>query len=210
MKHSISGSALLVGAWVFVISACKGELPATEQLPATGQTNAHQANKNDGIPGTVTVADDGTLRSGALLRYKKLKDGTIADLNTGLIWEVKCESGCGLHAYDTGYRWSGDGSQETIWDWLDDINAEGGRGYAGHSDWRIPNVRELQSIVDYGQDDPSIDAIFGPTPVDSYWSSTTVVTPGPIDGWVVHFSIGSVYPDFKSNVHCVRAVRGGL
>jgi hypothetical protein len=122
---------------------------------------------------------------------------------------VKCESGCGLHAWDNGYRWSGDGSQETIWDWLDAINTQGGVGYAGHRDWRIPNVRELQSIVDYGRDTPSIDPIFGHTAIASYWSSTTVVVPGPLDVWVVSFNIGSVYIDFKNNVFCVRAVRGG-
>jgi hypothetical protein len=79
MKRSISGSALLVGALVFMTSACGGK------LPATGQTTTYQADKNDGISRTVTVPDDGTLRSGAPLRYKTLNDGTIKDLNTGLI-----------------------------------------------------------------------------------------------------------------------------
>lgn len=67
-------------------------------LLATGQTTAYQANKNDGDGGTLdNVPDDGTLQRGATLHYKALEDGTIKDLNTGLIWEMKCSSCGGLH-----------------------------------------------------------------------------------------------------------------
>jgi hypothetical protein len=105
------------------------------------------------------------------------------------------------------YFWSGDGTQETVWDWLEDVNAEGGKGYAGHSDWRIPNVRELQSIVDYGRSLPVIDPIFGPTAAGLYWSSTTFHTP---DGaWNVGFDDGSVGANEKGLDFHVRAVRGG-
>jgi len=100
---------------------------------------------NDGIAGPVAVPDDGTLQRGATLWYNVLTDGMVKDLNTGLIWEVKVEchpTPCGgLHDVSNAYPWSGDGSTDTIWDWLDDINAEGGAGYAGHHDWRIPNLR---------------------------------------------------------------------
>ena len=95
-------------------------LPVTstlaEGLPATGQTTAYQARNNgDAVP--VDVPDDGTLQRGKTLRYKLLKDGTIKDKNTGLIWEVKCSNCGGLHDWNTGiYLWSGNGSQETIWD----------------------------------------------------------------------------------------------
>ena len=111
------------------------------QFPASGQTTAYTANKNDGIAGEVAVPDDGTLEAGATLSY--------TDNNTGLMWEKKDDLG-GLHDKDNGYNWSGNGSQETIWDWLEDVNAEGGTGYAGHNDWRIPNRRELESLLDTG------------------------------------------------------------
>jgi hypothetical protein len=193
---------LLVGALVFATPACAG------QLPATGQTTAFQADKNDGIIGPVAVPGDGTLQRGAPLRYKVRDDGTIQDLNTRLIWEVKC-SGCGgLHDVSNLYLWSGDGTQETIWDWLDDINTEGGTGYAGHNDWRIPNVRELQSIVDYGVFSPSIDPVFTPTAASVYWSSTTnVFVPGL--AWGVDFFNGFVPAHITIDFLVVRAVRGG-
>lgn len=130
------------------LEACETALAAAQQFPATGQTTAYTADKNDGIDGAVAVPDDGTVQAGTTLNYQDNGDGTITDLNTGLMWEKKDDTG-GLHQWDNTYVWSGDGSQETIWDWLDDINAEGGTGFAGHSDWRIPNVKELQSIVNY-------------------------------------------------------------
>jgi hypothetical protein len=56
-------------------------------------------------------------------------------------------------------------------------------GYAGRHDWRIANIKELQSIVDYGTHNPAIDPTFpGATAVYSrdnvlpyYWSSTSQV-----------------------------------
>ena len=178
------------------------------QLTATGQTIPFQADKNDGIAGPVAVPDDGTLERGATLRYKVLQDGTVQDMNTGLIWEVKCDCPGSLHHVSNTYVWSGDGTQETIWDWLEDINAEGGAGYAGHDDWRIANLRELQSIVDYELFDPAIDPIFGPTHIFFYWSSTTDAT-SPSHAWIVYFGGGDVFADAKNGTRPVRAVRGG-
>jgi hypothetical protein len=75
----VIATVLLTGTLVLVPPARAG------QLPATGQTTPFQADKNDGIVGPVDVPDDGILERGATLRYKVLKDGTIKDLNTGLI-----------------------------------------------------------------------------------------------------------------------------
>ena len=75
------------------------------------------------------------------------------------------------------------------------------------SDWRLPNVRELQSIVDYGRWNPSIDPVF--SAVSSwYWSSSTSVNV-PTYAWVVYFSYGYVYGVVKTVGYYVRAVRRG-
>jgi hypothetical protein len=158
----------LCGTVLFAPSARAG------QLLATGQTVSYPADKaNDLIDGLVPVPDDGALQWGATLKYQLLKDGTVKDLSTGLIWEVKCDCPGSLHDVNNVYFWSS--SEETVWDWLKDINAEGGKGYAGHHDWRIPNVRELESLVEFSQVDPRLNPIFGPThPLDGrYWTSTT-------------------------------------
>jgi hypothetical protein len=76
-------------------------------LPATGQTTAYTAIRNNGVPSSVAVPDDGTVRAGAALAYTDDGDGTITDVNTGLTWEKKGDGG-GLHDQHGAYVWTGD------------------------------------------------------------------------------------------------------
>lgn len=176
------------------------------RFPASGQTTPYTADTQ--TTWGATVPDDGTVQAGATLRYHDNGDGTITDFNTGLVWEKKCSSCGGLHDVINTYYWSSFGDV-TIWDWLGDVNIEGGTGFAGHNDWRIPNVKELQSIVDYEVFDPSIAPIFGDTGVNSpYWSASTVANDDEL-AWVVLFSNSDVNHDEKYNNYFVRAVRGG-
>jgi len=188
-------------------------------LPLTGQTVSYTADKNDGIVGAVAVPDDGALEHGTPSSYLDNGDGTVTDRTTGLMWEKKSRDG-GLHDRDGVYRWTGDGSQETIWDWLDDVNAEGGTGFAGHADWRMPNARELESILRYEGGTPAaVHPIFntgcavpGCTVLTCscstglYWSSTTVAANPPI-AWVVSYSLGGIIAGTKTTPNAVRAVR---
>lgn len=195
--------------------------PSTCALPATGQTTAYTADKFDGIVGEVPVPDDGTLQIGTPAQFVDNGDGTIADVHTGLVWEKKDDSGS-LHDVNRTYVWSGDGTQETIWDWLDAVNAEGGSGFAGHSDWRIPNVNELRSIVDYSAFNLAVYSVFHTgcvrhcladlcscTAPFFYWSSTTRF-PFSEEAVVISTPAGWVETFLKSNNAYVRAVRGGL
>ena len=90
-------------------------------------------------------------------------DGTITDNATGLMW-LKADSGKPMN-------W-----QQAL-AWCEQLNA------AGHDDWRLPNAKELQSIVDYtrapdatdaNRRGPAIDPVFDLTTTESYfWTSTT-------------------------------------
>ena len=96
--------------------------------------------------------------------------GTITDNATGLMWSQD-DSGSGLN-------W------EEALAWVQQKNDE---NYLGYSDWRLPDVKELQSIVDYGRspdttDSAAIDPLFNVTAITNeadqidypaYWSSTT-------------------------------------
>lgn len=101
-------------------------------------------------------------------------DGTITDSATGLMW---AQDDNGNDAPD-GLNW-----EESL-AYLEIQNAA---NYLGYSDWRLPNVKELQSIVDYERspdttDSAAIDPLFNTTPIINeagetdygfYWSSTT-------------------------------------
>ena len=72
--------ALALPAWAkgVILPKC-GKL----KFPASGQTTAYTADKNNGA-GADTVPDDGTVEAGATLSYVDNLDGTVTDLNTGL------------------------------------------------------------------------------------------------------------------------------
>jgi hypothetical protein len=103
-----------------------------------------------------------------------------------------------------------------------ELNAQ---GFAGFEDWRIPNVRELQSIADYGRFAPAVDPSFhgpvcgtfcplvmdpacGCTASGAYWSSTTVEASAR-RAWNVRFRHGTQGTTAKTYNRAVRAVRGG-
>ena len=158
------------------------------------------------------------------MSYLDNGDGTVTDLNTGLMWEKKGDDG-GLHDRDLAFMWSDlyleNPNTDTIWDWLDHINAEGGMGFAGHNDWRVPNVQELLSIVDFGRHFMAVDPVFNlgcvpdctPTTCsctgfENYWASTTLAS-GADGAWLVGFGAGNVSGSNKRSLASVRAVRGG-
>ena len=100
-------------------------------------------------------------------------DGTVSDRATGLMW-AKADSKVGMN-------W------EAALAWVQKKNAE---RYLGCSDWRLPNAKELQSIVDYTRapavtQSPAIDPVFQTTKLADgeypyFWSSTTHLD-GPMD-----------------------------
>lgn len=98
-------------------------------------------------------------------------DGTILDRATGLIWQ-KGDSGKALN-------------------WEQALAYAEALNLAGHSDWRLPNAKELQSIVNYGRAPdaadpkargPAIDPVFQITNAESYfWTGTTHLEGRPGD-----------------------------
>ncbi|WP_061249472.1 DUF1566 domain-containing protein [Leptospira alstonii] len=95
-------------------------------------------------------------------------DGTIRDLNTGLLW-TKCTDG------QTGLGCAG-GTPPTAWDWNQARGTCNAMNLTGRA-WRLPNANELLSIIDFSNAVammPAIDDTFFPVTSNAqYWTSTT-------------------------------------
>jgi len=79
----------------------------------------------------------------------------------------------------------------------------------GHSDWRLPTIDELMTIVYRSKSNPAIDTIYFQNVVSSrYWSSSTSVY-GEFIAWSVYFSYGGDDWGNKSDRGYVRCVRLG-
>ncbi|MFQ5506557.1 MAG: DUF1566 domain-containing protein [Planctomycetota bacterium] len=146
-------------------------------------------------------------------RFVDNGDGTVSDNRTGLMWEKKVPGGGCLHCVDDLYDWT-----DAMSEWISEVNGLTGdpdaqAGLGGHTDWRLPTIVELQTILlepfPCGTN-PCIDSIFGPTASFKYWSSTTIATP-PFFAWGVSFGNGGVRDGLKGlSAFLVRGVRGGL
>jgi hypothetical protein len=148
-------------------------------------------------------------------RFVDNGDETITDTMTGLMWEKKTSvvgSGTSImdvRDVDNQFTW-----EQAMHDYVDRLNGrlisvanEG--AFARHSDWRIPTMQELQSIVE-----PSapgrINAIFGANAPATYWTSSRRLLGPAAVPWYVSF--GGEIPvyvgqPFSFHVRAVRTVR---
>lgn len=221
-----------------VESGCFGSIPASGQKTSYGTDS------------------DGDLQSGGKREFFDQGNGTILDVNTGLVWEKKAlyenvdvnctavETCPNPHDADNRYLWTlsesaMDGPIVTVF--LEQLNhrcerdtriscqddsdctAAGGHcGFTGQRDWRIPNWKELLTIVDFDAIGPSVGKAFNDgcseacngidcscTVPNVYWTSSTSLE-DPTSGGYVGFYDGNVHADTKNHAFFVRAVRGGM
>src|SRR5207237_7486079 len=95
------------------------------------------------------TGQDGDLRKGAPLSYTDNGNGTVTDNNTGLVWEKLSMDGSVHHVSNT-YTWANAFAQHVAT--LNSTN------FAGHTDWRVPNVKELERNVNSPNGAPPIPA----------------------------------------------------
>lgn len=142
----------------------------------------------------------------------RAKDGTLTDTATGLMWKM-CSEGQTYNA-DTN-TCSGASATYTWKQALQRARAvnQGAAGQGlGHTDWRVPNIKELRSLVEQACQDPAINASAFPLTPSSpglYWSSSpSRKTLG--DAWGTDFTFGSADLAPMASPAYLRLVRGGL
>ncbi len=148
---------------------------------------------------TVSYAtgDDGDLQRGVPWPKQRFVDhgnGTVTDRGTGLMW-LKDANQVG-----------------TEMDWFGALKVCNDLVFAGHDNWRLPNVREILSIVDFGAHHLAISEGHPFTNLTSsipYWSSTTSI-PHTSQAWAVNLANGDLKRRNKSkNSFQVWSVRRG-
>ena len=132
--------------------------------------------------------------------YTSNNDGTVTDTRTGLMWK-QCVEGLSGTDCATG--------SATLFTWAAALAHAEGHSFAGHDDWRLPNIKELRSLVEECRTDPAInDTVFPATPL-SYARSGSPYAGFSDSAWVVAFTVGhAAYYNRSNNTH-VRLVRGG-
>lgn len=185
----------------------------TVNLPRTGQTKCYDTAGAE-IPCSGT-GQDGEIQAGVPWpnpRFADNDDGTMTDNLTGLVWTSNANI---MPTRDPGWDTEGTADDGAVtWqhalDYVAKLNAE---GYLGYSDWRLPNVNELESLINTNEGD-SDDWLrtqgFTNVSTSYYWPSTSC-TFNPVAVWHVFISIGNMYDRSKSDSYnCyVWPVRGG-
>ena len=179
-----------------IITPAAHQVDITRGLPKTGQTASYG------------LGDDGYFEAGwwqgrenANNRQRWIAkaivgDDIVLDRATGLMWAAD------------GWALGCNGGGVLSWN-LAIIYCRG-LNFAGFTDWRLPNVKELMSIVNYKLSNPAIDEPpFDTTAALYYWSSTTYIL-NTDDAWTAHFLAGGVDNRVKINTYYLRAVRDGL
>ncbi len=179
-------------AQVYPVSWDSSRPPAPAPVPKTGQTLSYAAG------------DDGDLEHGVAWpnpRFVDHGDGTVRDRLTGLIW-LKNADCFGKQGSWAGALAAANGLADPVCGLSDDSVA---------GDWRLANLRELHSLIDFSQTEPALPAGHPFTDVRGswYWSSSTRAA-NSANTWVVHFSDGVAwFGNAQITTPYVWPVRGG-
>ena len=149
------------------------------------------------------IGDDGYYQRGvewSIYRYTDNGDGTVTDNLTGLIW-LKNANCWGTLPWDQALTYTNGLLSGQCG--LTDLSNPG--------DWRMPNVKEMTSLIDYNSYAPAVwwsYFFYNVEPAHYYWSSTTYAS---VNGnvWLVYMHDGVVTPGAKGGWHNVWPVRGG-
>ena len=137
-------------------------------------------------------------------RYTDHKDETVTDKKTTLMWK-RCPEGLSGSGCLTGTA-----AKYTYKTAIERADASENKPFATYSDWRLPNIKELRSLVARDRYNPAINStLFPNTPANfSFWSSSPYASYTG-NAWILHFANGGSSYYGRDGSHYVRLVRGG-
>jgi hypothetical protein len=170
-------------------------------IPPNNTPNADQSPQNPGPQGGRTIG-----------QYIDHGNGTITDTKTGLMWK-RCSEGL------SGVNCENGETGKYTWD--DAVSPFKNLAYAGYSDWRLPTIDELKTLLycsngvnnrgncNDGSERPTVNQqAFPNTKATFFWSGSPYA--GDSDyAWYVNFGSGGSYTYYRFDNHAVRLVRGG-
>jgi len=131
-------------------------------------------------------------------KFTENGDGTVTDTVTKLVWK-RCSEGLSGDSCEKG--------EPLTFSWQEALKAAAESRCNGQNDWRLPDIKELNSIIERQCTMPAINEIVFPaTPTMSFWSATPYAG-NPAYAWNVYFPYGISDGNSKSYRFFVRLVR---
>lgn len=144
--------------------------------------------------------------------YQDHLNGTVTDTNTGLMWQ-KCSFGQSWNPGNDANDPSDDscdstGLQASSWHQALVVAQDANTGAEyGFADWRVPNVKELTSLLEPACYSPAINSNVFPNTVSGYYFSSSPYAHNASKSWAVSFYSGSVFDMSEMSSFEVRLVR---
>nr|WP_275284988.1 DUF1566 domain-containing protein [Thiospirillum jenense] len=128
-------------------------------------------------------------------------NGTVLDTRTGLMWK-RCTEGNTWNAATNGCS-----GEPTTFDWSNALSLAEASTWANYTDWRLPNRKELASLIENCRIDQAInDTVFPNTHNSYYWSSSPSADYETMS-WQIHFADGTTDSGVRLGANVVRLVR---
>ncbi len=166
------------------------------KIICTGQALCYDDNEQIECPASGDFYGQDGNHSGTdycFIRQLTADTDVVTDLQTGLMWEKYeavegsvCDQGC---------------SFEDAVDYCKDLVID------SYSDWRLPSINELETIIDFSRTDPSVFPVFDSFSSLWFWSSTQSASDSE-EAWYIHFKAGYAATTSKSYFPRVKCVRG--
>jgi hypothetical protein len=143
------------------------------------------------VIGSFDAVDNGSIydATASSSSYTDNGDGTVTDISTGLMWQKSSSS---------------DKTWEQALAYCEGLNL------GTNTDWRLPTIKELRSLVDYSRYSPAINTTYFPDTVSALYRASTTSATHTGGAWGVPFYDGRYDGMYgKDDSYYVRAVRGG-